>query len=379
MKRISLYVALLLLASTLMAGCQNGNNRTSAMLDEVDVTVAYAQGFRLAQGDGYRRIDIINPWDTTTLLHTYILVNHDDTLPAQLPEGEIVRTPLRNSLVFSSVHCSLLDELECLDAVGGICDSRYIYNAVLRQRLTDGTLTDAGNSTAPNIEAIINLNPDAILLSPFENVRHERLVNTRIPIVECADYMEATPLGRAEWIRLFGWLYGCSDRADSLFNTIKESYIATTQRLAQAMHKPKVITERRTGQVWYIPGGNSYVATLLHDAGASYPWSDNDKTGSIPLSFENVFEKGQDADYWIIKYHAAEDMTYESLCEEYAPHARFKAFEQEHIYGCNTQYRNYYEETPFHPERLLRDLAAIFHPSLFEGHVPFYYTPLSHE
>jgi iron complex transport system substrate-binding protein len=121
------------------------------------------------------------------------------------------------------------------------------------------------------------------------------------------------------------------------------------------------------------------VATLLHDAGASYPWSDNDKTGSIPLSFENVFEKGQDADYWIIKYHAAEDMTYESLCEEYAPHARFKAFEQEHIYGCNTQYRNYYEETPFHPERLLQDLAAIFHPSLFEGHVPFYYTPLSHE
>lgn len=379
MNKIPIHILLLLLTSIVVMGCNNNDTTTATHFHEVSVPVTYAQGFRLAEGDGYRRIDIVNPWDTTTLLHTYILIDETDTVPSLLPKGDIIRTPLRNSLVFSSVHCSLLDELKCLDAIGGICDNRYIYIDELQQRLAQGALVDAGNSTAPNIEQIIALNPDAILLSPFENVRQERLENTRIPIIECADYMETTPIGRAEWIRIFGWLYGCSHRADSLFNAVKDNYLATCRQLSDVAHKPKVITERRTGQVWYMPGGDSYMATLLHDAGAYYPWSDNDKTGSIPLSFENVFEKGGDADYWIIKYHATEDITYRSLKEEYAPHARFKAFEQEQVYGCNTRYYRYYEETPFHPERLLKDLAAIFHPSLFEGHIPYYYTPLSHE
>ena len=267
-------------------------------------------------------------------------------------------------------------ELQCLDAIGGICDSEYVYVEELQQRLATGNLTDAGYSTSPNIEQIIELNPEAILLSPFENTRHERLVNTGIPIIECADYMETFPLGRAEWIRLFGWLYGCEALADSLYNNIKSDYTAIQQRTANIESKPLVITERRIGQVWYVPGGNSYMAHLLSDAGARYPWSDNNNTGSIPLSFENVLERGQGADFWLIKYHANNDLTYQALKEEYTPNSRFNAFEQKHIYGCNTQYIRYYEETPFHPERLLQDLAAIFHPSLFETYIPLYFKAL---
>ena len=375
LKSIFLFIATCIVA-TWFVGCSNKSASGHSVCNESTIVVEFAQGFRMAQGDGYCRIDIINPWDTTTLLRTYLLVDTHSTLPLNLPAGVVVRTPLSNSLVFSSVHCSLLSELHCLDAIGGICDSEYNYIEELNSRLQNGTLTDAGNSISPDIEQIIDLNPDAILLSPFENLRHDRLEKTGIPIIECADYMETTPLGRAEWMRLIGRLYGCETLADSLFENIKENYLATAQKVASAQEKPSVITERRIGQVWYVPGGKSYMASLLNDAGAEYPWSDNNNTGSIALSFENVLERGQDADIWLIKYNAAQNLTYNNLRQEYTPNSRFKAFEQRLIYGCNTQYMRYYEETPFHPERLLQDLSAIFHPTLFPEHKPYYFFPL---
>ena len=375
MKRV-LFHTIAMVLTIWSVGCSNkASQQGSKTSDEEPVAIEYAQGFRMAQGNGYYRIDIVNPWDTTALLHTYLLVDAQSQLPTHLPDGTLIRTPLRNSLVFSSVHCSLLAELQCLDAIGGICDSEYNYIEELRARILAGTLADAGNSTAPDIEQIIELNPDAILLSPFENVRHDRLEKTGIPIIECADYMENTPLGRAEWMRLIGRLYGCEELADSLFMSIKESYLSTKQKVDSAKHKPLVITERRIGQVWYIPGGKSYMAQLLNDAGAQYPWSDNNNTRSLALSFENVLERGQEADFWLIKYHAPQNFTYNNLKQEYTPNSRFKAFNQKQIYGCNTHYMRYYEETPFHPERLLKDLGAIFHPTLFEGYTPYYYTP----
>ena len=374
-KRIYLLIAVVI-TTLYWVGCSNKPASDHSVTCESPIVVEYAQGFRMAQSDGYCRIDIVNPWDTTTLLRTYLLVDTHAPLPQHMPEGIVVRTPLNNSLVFSSVHCSLLAELHCLDAIGGICDSEYNYIEELNNRLQNGTLTDAGNSVSPDIEQIIDLNPDAILLSPFENLRHERLEKTGIPILECADYMETSPLGRAEWMRLIGRLYGCESLADSLFESIKEEYLATAQKVATVQEKPSVITERRIGQVWYVPGGKSYMASLLNDAGAEYPWSDNSNTGSIALSFENVLEHGQDADFWLIKYNATQNLSYNDLRQEYTPNSRFKAFEQRHIYGCNTQYLRYYEETPFHPELLLQDLGAIFHPSLFPEHKPYYFLPL---
>lgn len=379
MKSIISHIIGALLIIGASVSCNSGKEQRSCTLSEESVTVAYAQGFRLSQGDGYRRVDIINPWDTTQLLRTYLLVNRNDSLPEHMPDGVVVRTPLRNALVFSSVHCSLINELQCLDAVGGVCDSEYIYIDALQHRLQNGTLVDAGNSTAPDIEKVIDLNPDAILLSPFENVRHERLEKTGIPIIECADYMENTPLGRAEWMRLMGWFFGCDAVADSLFESVEATYINTCKRVDTVESRPTVITERRTGSVWYMPGGKSYMAQLLIDAGGDYLWHDNDNTGSIALSFENVLERGQDADFWLLKYYSDNDFTYNSLAEEYAAYRRFKAFEQKRVYVCNTKYYRYYEETPFHPERLLQDFGAIFHPELFENYKPYYFLPMSHE
>ncbi len=374
MKSLLQHTIALLLVCYLLTGCSTG---TKNVFNEEPIPVEHAQGFKLYQGEGYRRIDITNPWKEGEILNTYILIEKDAPTPAELPEGDIIRTPLTRSAVFSSVHCGLLEELGVLDAIGGVCDKQYIIVEELQQRITNGTVVDAGNSLTPNVEKIIDLNPDAILVSSFENAQNERIERIGIPIFECCDYMETTPLGRVEWVRIFGWLYGCEEIADSLYNTVCREYTQTCQQIDSVQHKPSVITERRIGSVWYMPGGNSYMATMLKDAGAFYPWHDYNQTGSIPLSFETVFDKGSEADFWLIKYNDPYGLTYSKLQSDYALNSEFKAFKEGKIYGCNTHYIKYYEETPFHPERLLLDLAAIFHPELFPSHTPRYFHPLA--
>lgn len=368
------YLLAWLLICPFLSGCWGGANEH---FDEEPVAVDYAQGFKLSLGDGYRRIDIVNPWKEGEILNTYILVDKSASLPERMPQGTLVRTPLTGTAVFSSVHCELLDELGCIDAIGGVCDSRYIYNEELKGRIRQGRVADVGNSATPDIEKIIDLDPDAVLLSSFENNRNERIERIGIPIIECCDYMETTPLGRVEWVRVFGWLYGCEEVADSLFNAVCNEYNALCQSVDSVQYRPEVITERHTGSVWYMPGGDSYMAALLDDAGAYYPWCNDDRSGSIPLSYESVFDEGAEADFWLIKYNSPADITYRDIESEHALNKRFKPFIERKIYGCNTHYIRYYEETPFHPEKLLADLAAIFHPEIFPHYTPRYFTPLS--
>lgn len=384
MKRLALRLAIFAAAISMLAatgGCSARKSEEGKGDDTAQqlLPVKYASGFKLSQGDGYICAELTNPWDTTRLLERYILVHKDSALPERLPQGSVVRVPLENTLVFSSVHCSLLQELGKGDALGGVCDSRYIYSDSLQKRLREGRLVDAGSSLTPDMERILAMQPEAILLSPYENSGYGRLQKTGIPVIECADYLETSPLGRAEWMRLFGLLYGCAAQADSLFYTVEKAYTDVKERIATVSDRPSVISERRTGAVWYMPGGKSYMATLFADAGGSYPWHDNNDVGSMPLSFENVLEKGRNADFWFIKYNAPDKMTYADLAAEYAPYRHFKAFAERRIFACNSDKCPYYEETPFHPDRLLQDFAAIFHPELFGDYTPYYFHPLSSE
>lgn len=374
MRNFVTYIFACLLLCPLLVGCGGGAN---GPFDEEPVVVEYAQGFKLSQGEGYRRIDIVNPWKEGKILNTYILVDKSASLPERLPQGTLLRTPLAGTVVSSSVHCELLDELGCIDAIGGVCDSRYIYNEELRRRIQQGRVADAGNSTMPNVERIVDLDPDAVLLSSFENNSNERIDKMGIPIIECCDYMETTPLGRVEWVRVFGWLYGCETVADSLFDAVCDEYTQVCALVDSTSHRPMVITERRTGSVWYMPGGNSYMAALLDDAGAYYPWQDDTQSGSIPLSFESVFDKGADAEFWLIKYNNPLGLTYRDIEKEHSLNKQFKPFINRKIYGCNTHDIRYYEETPFHPEKLLIDLVAIFHPEIFPHYAPRYFSPLA--
>ncbi|WP_418794641.1 ABC transporter substrate-binding protein [Phocaeicola coprophilus] len=363
----------------LLSACGGGSKTSSLQAEGDTIRMKYSSLLQIVKHADYTVVTIRNPWDTLKVLHTYLLADREKPLPEHLPEGTVVRTPLQKSVIYSSVHCSLWSELDELKGIGGVCGLEYIKLPQIQEGCRNGSIVNVGNSMNPDIERIIDLRPDAILLSPFENSGgYGRVGKLNIPIIECADYMETSALGRAEWMRLYGLLLGKEAQADSLFAGIEKEYLTLTQQVkSQNLKRPTVISEMKNSSAWYIPGGNSTMGRLYQDAGADYVFASLSNSGSVPLAFETVFDRGGNADIWLIKYNQPQDKTYSELERDYAPYARFKAFQDRKVYGCNTNHVPFYEESPFHPELLLKDLIKIFHPELLPDYDLKYFSNLA--
>ena len=363
----------------LLSACGGGSKTSSLQAEGDTVWMKYSSLLQIVKHADYTVVTIRNPWDTLKVLHTYLLADREKPLPEHLPEGTVVRTPLQKSVIYSSVHCSLWSELDELKGIGGVCGLEYIKLPQIQEGCRNGSIVNVGNSMNPDIERIIDLRPDAILLSPFENSGgYGRVGKLNIPIIECADYMETSALGRAEWMRLYGLLLGKEAQADSLFAGIEKEYLTLTQQVkSHFLKRPTVISEMKNSSAWYIPGGNSTMGRLYQDAGADYVFAYLSNSGSVHLAFETVFDRGGNADIWLIKYNQPQDKTYSELERDYAPYARFKAFQDRKVYGCNTNHVPFYEESPFHPELLLKDLIKIFHPELLPDYDLKYFSNLA--
>ena len=362
----------------LLSAC-GGKSSTASGSEQGDtIPLHYSSNLSLIDYEDCIVAQLRNPWDTAKILHTYVLVDKNQPLPQELPQGTLVRTPLSKAVIYSSVHCSLLKDFGALNSIGGVCDLKYIKLPEIEEGCRNGTIADVGDGMNPNIEKIIDLHPDAILLSPFENSGgYGRVEKLNVPIIECADYMETSSLGRAEWMRFYGLLFGKKTEADAMFAAVERNYKDLQELVKPISFAPSVMCDLKTSSTWYTPGGNSTIAKLYSDAGANYIFREDTHSGSLPYPFEVIFEKGQQTDFWLIRYNQPIDKTYKELEKEFAPYAGFRAFKERNIYGCNTNRVPFYEETPFHPDWLLKDLIKIFHPSLLEGYELRYYKKLS--
>lgn len=348
----------------LLVSCKGGNALVS--VGEGDTLhLTHAVNLSLVRYPGYVKATVRNPWDTAAVLHTYLLVPDSIDLPASLPEGTVVRTPLRSALIYSSVHNSLVTEFGAIDAISGVCDAQYIHQKSLADRIADGRVADCGVGTSPNIERIISLNPDGVMLSPYEDSgSYGKLGQLGIPIIECADYMETSPLARAEWMKFYGMLFGKEDEAARMFAATESEYNSLKQLVANVGDKPRVLMDRLYGQVWYVPAANSTMGIFIKDAGGRNPFDTYDRSGSVGLTGEQVLFTAGDADIWLIRYSQASDKTMRELASDNAIYPQFKAFKENKVYGCNTSRVFFYEDVPFHPHWLLRDMISIFHPEL---------------
>lgn len=362
----------------LLCSC-SGGGKTSYHVGEGDtLSFRYARNLSVVNYRDYQVAEIRNPWDTTKVLHKYILVDKNQELPKPLPEGTVVRIPLTTTVVYTAVHCALMEDLGVLNSIVGVCDVDYIIRPNILERCEKGEIVNLGSAMSPNAEQIILLAPDAILLSPFENSGgNGSFEKYGIPIIECADYMETSALARAEWIRFYGLLYGVNEVADSMFYVIENRYQYLKDLVKSVGQRPKMMCDLKGGAAWYVPGGNSYLGQLFQDAGADYAFAYLKDSGSVPLSFETVYDKAKDADVWCIKYNAKKDKTYTDLLEEYAPYSGFKAFVSKNIYDCNTNKVPFYEEVPFHPDLLLSDIIKMLHPGVLEDDSLKYYHKLA--
>lgn len=341
----------------LLAGCHR--NKISETHEGKEIRFDYAKLIRVWECDGFKKMEIRNPWDTTCLLQTYLLVDKTKEIPASCPGGVVVRVPLEKSAVFTTVHCSLIEELGAVNSISGICELEYITNPNIISLTQSGKIVDFGSSMSPDIEKIITVSPDAILLSPFNNSGgHGGLDKLGIPIVECADYMESDPLGRAEWIKLYGMLFGKESEADSIFSKVTETYTQIEKEAQQETGShPSLLYGLDNGGSWFIPGGKSYMAKMFASAGVNYIFGETTHSGAEPFAFETVYDKGCNADIWLILGTEVADKTYKDLQR----FSNFKSYKEKRVYACNTTKTSFFDEIPFHPERLLKDLYVIFH------------------
>ena len=465
----NIYIFGALLALLVLTACQGGKTTAGEAEEGDTLKMKYAKlltivkygekGTASSDKDAedaeyqYAEVNVANPWKAGMLLHRYILIpkgeEGDKTvtrLALQRTSGmgcttDTVRTPVERSAVFIAPHCQLMYELGCQQAIRGVCDLNYINIPDVRKRAASAgkassgnassgnassgnasagnaaagktsagnSIVDCGSSMAPDIERIIALKPEAILVSPFENSGgYGKLDKLHIPIIEAADYMESSPLGRAEWMKFYGMLFGkdknisttvagkalttvvgkalttvagkaseatlpasCELKADSLFAKIEKEYLKLKAEAGKLPKGLSILTERKTGNVWYVPGGQSTIGILLKDANARYIFSDDKHSGSLPMSPEQILAKGSQVDVWAFKYFGGAPLSQVQLLQEYDGYKALAAFSRGNIYQVDTSTVPYFELTSFHPELLLREFIILAHGSRF-GKLKFY-------
>ncbi|MDE5594623.1 MAG: ABC transporter substrate-binding protein [Muribaculaceae bacterium] len=362
-----------ILLFTLVASSCGGNGDSNGNIIAGDTLTTRAELLTMVDCGDFVAAIVENPWKPGTDLAAYALVPKNSE-GVTVPDGFIrVNVPVERSLVYSSTNMSAIRELGALEAVSAVADGNY-YTPVdtVTKMINAGVLTDIGNSMSPKLETIIDVSPDAILVSPYENAGHGVIDALKVPVIECADYMETTPLGRAEWLLLLGELYGKRDEARHIYNNVVTEYESLRDKIStSASQRPKVLTEMLTSGVWYVPGGKSYMSSMLSDAGADYPWSDNASTGSLQLDAGAVLDKASDADIWVMRNYG--NVTLPSLAAMSPLYSGIKAYKNGEVYNCDSSVSPIFNDIAFHPERVLADFASIFHPEIFPEFSRQYY------
>ena len=372
-KYLLLFVSFLV---CIFSSCNSGKTDRCAIGGDT-LHFKYARNIEVVKYDGYSVVKLKDPWKPSHTLHTYVLsentVLNSKAVDELKSEGaSVINVPVKRSVIFSTVHCALLYDLNCEKSITGVCDLKYINIPDVHKRIGKD-IADCGNGMSADVEKVIDSKPQALIISPFENSGgYGKLEDINIPIVEAADYMESTALGRAEWMIFYGMLYGKEKEAENLFKSVDDNYKALKAEAIKSKVRRSVITELKTGSVWYVPGGKSTIAQMISDANGKYIYAADKSAGSLSLPFERVLDEAGNADVWMYKYDV-HPSTLRGLNADYSGYGEMKAFKSHEVYGADCTLTRYYEEASFHPDRLLKDIIIILHPDLRLGMLRYYH------
>lgn len=371
MKQIICTIVLLLLVAT---GCGRRGGDSQAVGREV-FTPAYAAGFDIAEaGDGGSTvITVRNPWQGASDVSSRLMVlRGDDRVPEGF-DGQVLRGNARRVVVTSSTHVAMLDALGAVNTIVGVSGLDYISNEAVRRGRD--TIADIGYEGHFNYEALVGARPDLVLLygvngaSSMEN----KLKELGIPYMYVGDYVEESPLGKAEWLVALGEVVGRRAEAERCFAPLSERYNALKERVSRfAGAKPKVMLNAPYGDSWFMPSTESYVARLIADAGGDYIYKENTGNASRPVDLEEAYLLASQADCWL-NAGGGDTRTVEQLRTLTPKFADVPAVRQDRVYNNNLRStpaggNDFYESGIVHPDLILRDLVKIFYPdSVSEG------------
>lgn len=379
MKSTSLKI-ILLLHILFAFGCKQKKEVSNVNEPSSKNKIQYAKGFEIHKYDGYSIVKIINPWPEAKESFSYVLKQKNAIIPDSLMHFTIIPIPVKTIVVTSTTHIPSLEMLGVENSLVGFPDTDYISSEKTRKRIDTGQVREVGKNENLNTEVLIDMQPDVIVGFSLNNSNPtlDILQKSGLKVMLNGDWTEQTPLGKAEWIKFFGALYGLDSKANSIFSGIEKEYNATLALAKKAAKKPTVLAGAMFQDQWYVPQGESWAALFLKDAHADYLWADTKGTGGLSLPFEVVLEKAQRAEFWI----APGDFSSLKQMSDSNPHyAQFDSFKNKKVYSyaLNKGAKGgiiYFELSPSRPDWVLKDLIKIFHPELLPNHKLFFFQKL---
>lgn len=368
----------------LWAGCSSGETESestsasnSSTQFETTTQADYAEGFRISYQGNYKLLEILNPYQDRTDTLRYLLVAEGETPDTTIADAQTVEVPVQSIIATSTTHLGLTEMLDAHEIIDGMVGSDYVYTKEIREGIDKGDITTFPEGEF-NKEEALALGPDLIMVSGGQSSQfddYEVLMDSDIDVLLNSEWLETTPLGKAEWVKVLGALLNKEELANEKFEAVAQEYNRLKKLTENVDKKPLVITNMPHKGDWYVPGGGSFTARYLEDAGAEYPWSDNSETGGLRRGFESVYEQGLQADIWI---NPGETTTIEEILGSDRRFEDFKPVQEGDIYN-NTRRTNdsggndYWESGVIYPDRLLADYIHIFHPDILPDHEFYYY------
>ena len=345
-----------------------------------EALISRAERFTLEKKSGWTEIKIINPWQGASGVNqTYYLLKRGSVIPAGIDSLSVIFVPVRKIVCMSTTHIAMISALGEGSSIAGVSGTGLIYSPEIAGYVGKGLISDVGYEANLNKELILKLSPDLIMIYGIGSESSGyvgKIKELGIKVIINADYLETDPLGRAEWIKLFGALYCKENLADSIFNTEVAEYTRLKSFIGRNIKiRPKVLLGLPFKDTWYISPGNSFISKLISDSGGDYLWKDTESSTSMPYGIENVYLKGLIADYWLNIGSAGSKSDISSVDPRFND---LPCFKNGNLFNNNKRVNSnggndYWESAPLHPHLLLNDIASILHPELFRDQELFYY------
>ncbi|MFN6559284.1 MAG: ABC transporter substrate-binding protein [Nostoc sp. ChiSLP01] len=346
------------------------------------IKIAHATGLTVEYHKHYKIITIKNPWQNAKTGFQYVLVQCGTPTPSGFNQAQIIPVPVNSIVSLSTTHLPHLAKLKIVDKLIGISDIKQVNTPDIVNKIQAGKVSEIGNNSNINIEKLLELNPDLVTsygTGDSQTDSYQKLTEAGLKVAINAEYMEDTPLGRSEWLKFTALFFNKEQQAEQIFGEITKKYETIAEKAKSLKNRPSVFVGFNFKGTWYMPGGKSYVAKYLADAGANYLWSDDKSSGSLPLSFEVVLERANNADYWLNfrqNWRKIED-----LIAEDNRYADFNALKQKNLYNNNARINanggnDYWEGGISNPDIVLSDLIEILHPEILPNYKLFYYRQL---
>ncbi|MBC7915966.1 MAG: ABC transporter substrate-binding protein, partial [Pyrinomonadaceae bacterium] len=372
---ISVYIALAMILS-LLQSCQQTEIKTSSPkrnyrkdLPYTKSEVKYAKGFTLKYFDNYKVLNIIHHSSKRPDTLKYALVQRGYPIPQGFTKSQIIPIPIHNLIGMSSVQIAMADFAESTDILTGLANFNYVNSEKVRESIKAGKIVQVGEEGTINKELIISIHPDLIMgtgAPAADNSRYQTLINAGIPVLLNIEWLETTPLGRAEWVKLMAALLNKEELVNKKFQSIEKEYSMLAEIGKRALKKPQIIVGMPFKGSWFVPDGTSFMTRFFNDAGATYTWANIKGTGSMGLSFETVAPIALKADYWI---NSGTATSKEDIASRDIRYTHFGPYKKNTVYNFNKKLNDlgsndYWESGVVNPHLVLADLIKILHPEL---------------